>query len=123
MLLTRPPDITRMPTGLNADADIETSRQEGVKVPSQSVVGRAIDTLPPEAREKAEKDKSMVSVVYRYINGKAVATPVKVGASDDTHTVILEGLKEGDQVISGPYKALDTLQNDQVVSVEASPAK
>jgi HlyD family secretion protein len=123
ILLTRPPDITRIPTGLNADADIETSRHDGVKVPSQAVVGRAIDTLPADVRDKAEKDKSVVSVVYRYINGKAIATPVKVGASDDTHTVILEGLKEGDPVITGPYKALDTLQNDQVVSVEATPAK
>jgi HlyD family secretion protein len=123
IVLTLPPDIKRIPTGLNADADIETSRHEGIKIPSQAVVGRAIDTLPAEAREKAEKDKSLVSVVYRYVNGKAVATPVKAGSSDDTHTIILEGLKEGEQVITGPFKALDTLQHDQTVSVEASPPR
>jgi HlyD family secretion protein len=123
IVIKRPPDIERIPTGLNADADIETSRHEGIKVPSQAVVGRAVDTLPPEARAFADKDKGQVSVVYRYINGKAVATPVKVGASDETHTLILEGLKEGDPVITGPYKALDTLTNDQAVTKEDAPPR
>jgi HlyD family secretion protein len=123
ILLTRPPDIKRIPTGLNADADIETSRHEGIKVPSQAVVGRAVDTLPPEARALAEKDKALVTVVYKYVDGKAVPTPVKVGASDETHTLILEGLKEGEQIITGPYKALDTLTNGQAVTKEDSPAK
>ncbi len=107
----------RIPTGLNADADIETNRFHGVRVPSQSVLGRSVDVLPPEAKNapEVEKDKAIVPVVYRYKDGKAIATPVKPGASDDTHTLILSGLKEGDVIISGPYKALDTMTNGQTV--------
>lgn len=110
-------DGRRIPTGLNADADIETNRHSGIRVPSQSVLGRPVDQLPAEAKNapEIEKDKAFVAIVYRYVNGKAVATPVKPGASDETHTLILSGLKAGDLIISGPYKALDTMTNGQEV--------
>ncbi len=32
--------------------------------------------------------------------------PVKIGISDDTHWEILEGIKEGDEVVSGGYRAI-----------------
>jgi hypothetical protein len=56
--------------------------------------------------------------VYRYVNGKAVVTPVKIGPSDDTHTVVLAGLTMADEVITGPYKVLEALAHDQVVKDE-----
>jgi hypothetical protein len=95
-------------------------------VPSQAVLGRPAEGLPAELRAKvpeADKDKSIVSVVYRFVDGKAVVTPVKVGASDETHTLILSGLNEGEPVIVGPYKALDTLAHDQTVTKENSPPR
>lgn len=108
----------RIPTGLNADADIETNRHVGIRVPSQAVLGRSVEQLPAELRNapEVETDKAFVPVVYRFVSGKAVATPVKPGASDETHTLILSGLKEGDLIISGPYKALDTMTNGQTVT-------
>jgi HlyD family secretion protein len=116
----------RIPTGLNADADIESRRAEGVKVPSQAVLGRPADGLPADLRAKlpdGAKEKSIVSVVYRWVDGKAVVTPVTVGPSDETHTLILSGLTEGDPVIVGPYKALDALAHDQVVTREDAPPR
>ena len=32
--------------------------------------------------------------------------PVKIGISDDTHWEIVEGLQEGQEVVSGGYKAI-----------------
>lgn len=115
----------RIPTGLNADAEIETSRHEGLRVPSQAVVGRQVDALPADlrARPEVEREKSIASVVYRFVDGKAVTTPVKVGPSDETHTIVLSGLAAGDMVISGPFKALDTLTHDQVVAKEDGPPR
>jgi len=115
-------DGRRIPSGLNGDAEIETTRLENVlKVPSQAVVGRQVETLPPDVRYKPEVDqkKTIASVVYRMVNGKAVVTPVTVGPSDVTHTVIKSGLSEGDQVISGPYKMLEQIQHDWRVKDEA----
>lgn len=108
-------------SGLTADVDIETNRHEGVMtVPSQAVLGREVDSLPQTVRSKPEVDpqKMIATVVYRLENNKAVATPVKVGPSDINNTIILSGLKAGDQVISGPYKILETLADGQMVKVE-----
>jgi HlyD family secretion protein len=113
----------RIYTGVTADADIETTRHEGVRVPSQCVLGRPLDSLPDEIRKSpaVQKDKSAASVVFRVIDNKAVATPVVVGPSDETRTLITQGLSEGDVVIAGPYKVLDTIKHDQKVKVKESP--
>jgi predicted component of type VI protein secretion system len=43
---------------------------------------------------------------------------VAIGASDLTHTVIKSGLNEGDVIIVGPYKALESLAHGQKVKSE-----
>ena len=53
--------------------------------------------------------------MYRYKDGKAVVTPVTIGASDATHTVIRSGLSPDDRVVTGPYKALEQLEHDQEI--------
>jgi len=108
-------------SGLNADADVETEKHENVlTVPSQAVLGRAVDDLPLGVREKPEvlRDRTQTPVVYRVVDKKAVVTPVKVGASDIQRTAIEAGLNPGDVVIIGPYKVLEGLSNDQKVKDE-----
>jgi HlyD family secretion protein len=65
-----------------------------------------------------DKNKTYATVVYRFVDGKAVVTPVKTGPSDMTHTIILAGIAEGDQVVTGPYKILDSLKHDQKLKNE-----
>jgi HlyD family secretion protein len=114
----------RIYSGLTADVEIETRRHENIlKVPSQAVLGAATDDLPQVVRDNdpnVDKSKTLTTVVYRYVNGKAVVTPVKVGASDITHTVIEDGVSQGDQIITGPYKVLEHLFNDQPVQPETA---
>jgi HlyD family secretion protein len=113
----------RIRSGLSADVEIQTQQFGNmIRVPSQAVMGRPIDQLPEELRKspEIEKGKSFATVVFRCIDNKAVMTPVTVGASDDTHTVVKSGLKENDPVIVGPYKILESLQNEQVVKIEGS---
>ncbi|MBX7244225.1 MAG: efflux RND transporter periplasmic adaptor subunit [Candidatus Sumerlaeaceae bacterium] len=112
----------RIITGLTADADIETSHHNSVlKVPSQAVLGRTVEELPEAVRSQLgekERLKAAATVVCKFIDGKSVMTPVTVGPSDATHTVITAGLKEGDPVIIGPYKVLEKLTHDQKVKDE-----
>jgi HlyD family secretion protein len=113
----------RIFSGLTADVDIETRRHDDVlRIPSQSVLGRPVDDLPPELRDRPEVDRTrtFATVVYRFVEGKAVVTPVKVGASDVTHTIIASGLDEGDRVVVGPYKVLESMTHNQVVRDEAA---
>jgi len=127
ILLDNDPNVVKLYTGLAAHVDIKTQKHEGVvKVPSQAVLAREVEELPLDVREKntdVDKNKTFATVVYKYMDGKAVATPVKIGASDLTHTVILSGLKEGDKVIVGPYKVLEKIKHDQKVRDERDVEK
>jgi HlyD family secretion protein len=119
-------DGQRIFSGLTADVDIETKRYEDVlKIPSQAVLGRSVDELPEGIRDKPEVDKTktMVPVVYRSVNGKAVVTPVSIGGSDLTHTVIKSGLSEMDAIITGPFKVLESIKHDQQVKEERAATR
>jgi len=111
----------RIYSGLTADVEIETKRHQNVlKVPSQSVLGRPVDGLPVGIRDlpMVDKKKTMTPVVYRFADGKAVVTPVKIGPSDVMYTVIDAGIAQGDRIITGPYKVLESVQHDQKVKDE-----
>ena len=113
----------RIPAGLSADVDIETKAHRNmIKVPTQAVMGRPIDDIPQSMKDRPEVDKTktLVTVVFRYDNGKAILTPVSISAGDMTHTLISSGLKEGDKIISGPYKALPGLKHDQEVKEDTA---
>ena len=122
ILLDNDPNVSKLYTGLTADVDIETRKHPDViNVPSQAILAREVDSLPLDIRDKSaelDKGKKFATVVYRFIDGKAVATPVKAGQSDLTHTIVLAGLKEGDKVVVGPYKVLDNLKHDQKLKDE-----
>jgi len=109
-------------SGLTAHVDIETRKHVDVlKVPAQAVLGRLVDTLPLDIRENStevDTSKTFATVVYRYIDGKAVVTPVKIGQSDLTHIVIESGITEKDKIIVGPYKVLESIKHDQIVQDE-----
>jgi HlyD family secretion protein len=108
----------RIPAGLTADADIETDAHRHVlKVPTQAVLGRPVDELPPSVKDRPEVDrnKTLATVVYLLRDGHAAVTPVTIGPTDMTHTLITSGLHDGDLVITGPYKILPTLADNQPV--------
>ncbi len=107
----------RIYSGLVANVDLEIETHEGVLVPQQAIVARDVDDLPEEVRENPllDQTKQKVNVLYRLVEGKAVCTPIKPGASDLTHRLILAGLEEGDEVITGPLKVLSELNHDDRV--------
>lgn len=109
-------------SGLTADVDIQTQKHEDIlKVPSQAVMARPIDSLPLEIRENSkliDKNKLHATVVYLCVDGKAIITPVKIGDSDLTHTIVTDGISEGDKIVIGPYKVLDGLKHDKAIKDE-----
>ena len=116
------PTEEKLYSGLTANVDIETRKHADIlKVPTQGVLGREVDSLPLEIREKsAEVDmtKTFATVVYRYVDGKAVVTPVAIGQSDLTHTIIKSGITQNDKIVVGPYKVLEGIKHDQVIQDE-----
>ncbi|QOI99925.1 MAG: efflux RND transporter periplasmic adaptor subunit [Phycisphaeraceae bacterium] len=105
-------------SGMLANVDVEVETLAGVlKVPSQAVVDRAVDDLPAALRESplVDSGKKYVRVVWTIEGGRARATPVIAGASDLTHTVVVQGVAEGSSIIIGPYKTLLSLKHEQRV--------
>jgi len=106
-------------SGLSASTDIVVEHfYDAMIVPSQAVVDRRIDELPEKLRNESglvDHQKTFTQIVYRVVDGKTVATPVKVGPSDLTQTVITEGLTKEDTVVTGPFRILVDLKDDKPV--------
>lgn len=113
--------------GMTADVDIEVAEHKDVlTLPSQAVLGRKVDELPVDIRDQLseeEKTKTYATVAYRFVDGKAVVTPIKIGQSDLTHTIILSGITEEDKIVVGPYNVLEKLKHDQQILDEREAKK
>src|SRR5436190_18107891 len=115
-------------------ADIVTNTNpHALSVPIQCVALRTVDQLvvkgekrkDAEARFKPDRD-GFVEVVFVIQAGKAVARQVKTGIQSDDLIEILEGLKEGDEVVAGSYRAISKdLVNGAMVRInnEKKPDK
>ncbi len=118
-ILLEIPKDTLLRSGLTANADIEVETfRDVIKVPSQAVLDRVIDELDSKSIEGnplVDRAKKFTRVVFAIRDGKARAIPVQVGASDLTSTVILAGLKEGEEIVIGPFKALIALKDSDAI--------
>ena len=97
--------------GMSVTAEIETrSRKDVLSVPIQSVTTRLAPAPPkPEGEPRKGKPAEPVKpqeVVFILNGDKVKSMPVKTGISDSDHYEILSGLNEGQQVVSGGYKAI-----------------
>jgi len=114
-------------TGMTADVDIAVAEHDDVLiVPSQAVLGRKVDELPVAIRDQLsdkERQKAFASVVYCLKDGKAIATPVKIGASNTTQTLIESGLAPDARIVIGPYKELEKLKHEQLIVDEREKQK
>jgi len=134
--LEEPPPSLR--PGLNATADITTATRTGVlAAPIQAVVVRQVDAegkpVDPDAspRPDANQGDTVVETrqakldekegVFAVGSGKAVFRAVKTGIMGETDVEILEGLQEGEEIVTGSYRTLRTLKDGAVLKVE--PAK
>lgn len=119
--------------GMSCDADIETETKYNVlAVPIQSVTARLTqsqntkknDPENPNVNTKNGKNNKPKEVVFIVDNGKAKMVEVKTGISDDNYIEIIEGLKGGEEVISGPYRAISKeLEDGKKVSLISAKGK
>jgi HlyD family secretion protein len=119
--------------GMSCNASIETETINNViSVPLQSVTARGgFSPANPEEGEEGEEgnqnvkqekkgnDNKPKEIVFIVKNGKAKSINVKTGLSDDNFIEIKEGLKSGEEVITGSYRAISRELNDgSIVHVE-----
>jgi HlyD family secretion protein len=119
---------------MTTSAEIVTNTNpRALSVPLQSVALRTVDQLvtkgekrkDAEARFKPDRD-GFVEVVFVIQGGTAVARQVKTGIQSDERIEIVDGLKEGEEVVIGSYRAISKdLENGAVVRInnEKKPEK
>jgi len=90
--------------GMNVHSDIVTAELDSALVVPVQSAGR---------REVKGKETETVFLVK---GGKAVLTAIRTGRSSDADIEVLEGLKPGDEVVSGPYKVLSKLTDGRRVT-------
>ncbi len=114
ILLDEQDSLTIRP-GMSVRADIYTeTSDETLSVPIQAVL---FDDGSTDKEAGAEDDQPYV---FLYQNGKAVRKNVEIGLSSDSDQEVTKGLKQGQQVVSGPYRVLMGLRDDDEIEIIAS---
>ncbi|HEX2060060.1 MAG TPA: efflux RND transporter periplasmic adaptor subunit, partial [Thermoanaerobaculia bacterium] len=99
--LDNPPAGVR--PGFSASADIVTgTRSKTLAIPIQAVV----------VREKKSGAKTIDEEgVYLHKEGKAQFVPIVTGLAGETNIEIVRGLSEGQEIVTGPFRALRELKD------------
>ncbi len=123
------PSYSPFRPGMSTTVDIQTKTEsKTLTVPIQAVTTRSDSTgksvsqrqnMDRNAEEgEGQETKEIKEYVFVFENGKAIMKAVKSGIQDNAYIQILSGLSDGDEVITGPYRAVSrTLKNDQAVEV------
>jgi HlyD family secretion protein len=136
--LDNPP--TGMRPGLSSTAKIVTAEKDNaLAIPIQALAVRSRKQLEDAAKQAAGKGSASVTLaaakpdpanttgdpkkddiqgVFVIRNSKAEFVPVQTGISGITDIEITGGLKTGDEIVTGSYKALRTLRPDTPVKVD-----
>ena len=131
-----PPDIR---PGLSTTAKITTAtRANALSIPIQALTVRrpedliqkgqesgSVQAAAPQAASEEEKNKQSQEIqgVFVIRNHKAEFIPVNTGIAGTTDIEVLSGLKEGDEIVTGSYKALRTMRPGVNVKVDNSEPK
>ncbi len=116
--------------GLSCTAKITTdNRNHALAIPIQALTIRQKGQLKqPKPGEKVATDPASLKVakeelqgVFVVNDGKAVFREVKTGISGATDIEVLDGLKEGDQIVTGSYQVIRTIRNDAKVKIDNKP--
>lgn len=141
VVVTLDGEIPEVRPGFTCTADITTAeRENAVSVPIQALTVRELTFDPqgkvvkPKAPEKGRRPaaggveaaelkpgftrKEVEGVFTLDKENKAQFVQVKTGVSGDKHFEVLEGLKVGDRVVTGPFASVRTLTDGSAVKIE-----
>ena len=133
VLLKAPPDALR--PGMNADVEIQTGMLDStLAVPLQALTARPPNVVERwkakrAGRKLTETDttgtesRNLVEGVFVDDGGKAKFVPVSMGMRSETHVEVHGDLAVGDKLITGPYRTLRKLADQDAIRPEKKGGK
>ena len=118
--------------GFSVSGKIETDRRAAalaIPIPALVVAdpvslerpkGKKPIPVPTPAAAAAEKKKDVEGVFVVKKDGAVDFRPVKTGINADLQAEVLEGLADGEEIVTGPFKALRSLKIGDRVKVDNS---
>lgn len=133
-------EVPNVRPGFTCTAEITTGTRKGVLgVPIQAMTvrelvvdaeGNVIPTPPPPPGSSSRpvappellpgQSRKEFEGVFVRRDGKATFVPVKTGIAGEKYFEVLDGLKEGDEVITGPFASVRSLKEGEAVSVSTT---
>lgn len=133
--------VEQLRPGMSATVEIITDlRDKTITLPQEAVAVRSMEDEKKKENsarsskgkgKKKDKDKNdekrklgdrkeeLVEVVYVVKNDTAWVKEVKLGIHSDTHFEILEGISEGDLIVTGPFRMISReLHSGQLVKYD-----
>jgi HlyD family secretion protein len=92
----------------------------GMNVKTDIITNEKVDvlTIPIQASGKRKINGETAQTVFVVKDGEAQLTEISTDVSSDQDIEIVDGVEEGDTVITGPYRVLSKLKDGQKVSFE-----
>ena len=121
--LTNPPAGVR--PGFSASADIITGmRDQAIAIPLQALVVREKPAAPgAKAAAKTTAKAIEEEGVYVHKDGKVAFVPVATGLAGDSNIEIVKGLTEGQEIVTGPFRALRDIKDGSKVREQKEEKK
>jgi HlyD family secretion protein len=133
--------VAEVRPGFTATADITTAIRKGVvSVPIPAVAVRelvydangqvvkeprtdkrrrsTVEPVAAAAELKPGQTRKEVEGVFLVREGHAEFLPIKMGIAGDKYFEVLNGLKNGDQVITGPYNSVRNMADGDLVKID-----
>jgi HlyD family secretion protein len=88
----------------------KTKTDDGAKINSVStnvIASTSSGTNSIKGDKKSDEKNKPVDVVFVVEKDHVKTVPVKIGISDDNYWEITDGLKEGDEIVTGGYRAIN----------------
>jgi len=147
VVITLEEEVPDVRPGFTCTAEITTAtRQDVVSVPIQALTVREMlyDDKGTMVRETSNRRRRGTNVeptvsasnepppghtrketegVFVIRDGRGVFTPVKVGVAGEQYFEVIEGLKAGDQVITGPFASVRELADGESVRLQQQSSR
>jgi HlyD family secretion protein len=140
VVVTIDDEVPDVRPGFTCTAEITTAtRKNVVSVPIQALTvrdllytnaGQLVREPPPRRRRSADEESTTrvetpegherkeTEGVFLFRDGKAAFTPLKTGVAGEQYFEVTEGLKAGDQVITGPFASVRELADGESVRLQ-----